>query len=109
MASILVLQQLPRNHQAAGFFLVSRSTQQIGFDLGHRAPYHTWRAIMANMDMIPLKPERKAQLEEYAKRRGQDPASALDDALATYLEWERQDFAETVDGIRHGYEDVRAG
>ena len=24
------------------------------------------------MDMIPLKPERKAQLEEYAKRRGQD-------------------------------------
>ena len=23
------------------------------------------------MDMIPLKPERKAQLEEYAKRRGQ--------------------------------------
>jgi hypothetical protein len=37
------------------------------------------------MDMIPLKPERKAQLEEYAKRRGQDPAAALDDALATYL------------------------
>jgi hypothetical protein len=27
---------------------------------------------MANMDMIPLKPERKAQLEEYAKRRGQN-------------------------------------
>jgi hypothetical protein len=27
------------------------------------------------MDMIPLKPERKAQLEEYAKRRGQDPAN----------------------------------
>ncbi len=61
------------------------------------------------MDMIPLKPERKAQLEEYAKRRGQDPATALDDALATYLEWERQDFTETVEGIRHGYEDVRAG
>jgi predicted transcriptional regulator len=64
---------------------------------------------MANMDMIPLKPERKAQLEEYAKRRGQDPAAALDDALATYLEWERQDFAEAVEGIRHGFEDVRAG
>ena len=61
------------------------------------------------MDMIPLKPERKAQLEEYAKRRGQDPAAALDDALATYLEWERQDFAEAVEGIRHGHEDVRAG
>ena len=24
-------------------------------------------------------------------------------------EWERQDFAEAVEGIRHGYEDVRAG
>jgi predicted transcriptional regulator len=64
---------------------------------------------MANMDMIPLKPERKAQLEEYAKRRGQDPAAALDDALATYLEWERQDFAEAADGVRRGYEDVKAG
>ena len=61
------------------------------------------------MDMIPLKPERKAQLEEYAKRRGQDPATALDDALGTYLEWERQDFAEAVEGIRHGYDDVKAG
>ncbi|MFY9661852.1 MAG: hypothetical protein WAJ97_14600 [Terriglobales bacterium] len=61
------------------------------------------------MDMIPLKPERKAQLEEYAKRRGQDPAAALDDALAIYLEWERQDFVEAVEGIRRGYEDVKSG
>jgi predicted transcriptional regulator len=61
------------------------------------------------MDMLPLKPERKTQLEEYAKRRGQDPAAALDDALAAYLDWERQDFAEAVDGIREGYEDIRAG
>lgn len=67
------------------------------------------RVTTASMDMIPLKPERKAQLEEYAKRRGQDPAAALDDALATYLEWERQDFAEAADGIRRGLEDVRAG
>lgn len=61
------------------------------------------------MDMIPLKPERRAQLEEYAKRRGQDPAAALDDALAAYLEWERQDFAEAADGVRRGYEDLKAG
>jgi predicted transcriptional regulator len=61
------------------------------------------------MDMIPLKPERKAQLEEYAKRRGQDPATALDEALAAYLEWESQDFAEAVKGIRNGFEDLRAG
>ena len=61
------------------------------------------------MDMIPLKPERKAQLEEYARRRGQDPATALDDALAAYLEWERHDFTDAVQGIRQGLEDVRAG
>ncbi len=61
------------------------------------------------MDLVPLKPERKAQLEEYARRRGQDPAVALDEALATYLEWERQDFDEAVEGIRKGHEDVAAG
>ena len=61
------------------------------------------------MDMIPLKPERKVQLEEYAQRHGQDPAAALEDVLATYLERERQDFAEAVEGIRSGYEDVKAG
>ena len=59
--------------------------------------------------MMPLKPERKAQLEEYAKRRGQDPVVALDEALEAYLDWERQDFAETVEGIRDGYEDLKAG
>ena len=61
------------------------------------------------MDMIPLKPERRAQLEEYAQRHGQDPAAALDEALAAYLEWERQDFEEAVEGIRKGHEDVAAG
>jgi predicted transcriptional regulator len=61
------------------------------------------------MEMIPLKPERMAPLEEYAQRRGQDTATALDDALATYLEWEREDFEDAVDGIRKGYEDLRAG
>jgi len=60
------------------------------------------------MEMIPLKPERKAQLDEYAKRHCQDPAAALDDVLAAYLEWERQDFEEAVEGIRQGHEDVKA-
>jgi len=60
------------------------------------------------MDKIPLKPERKAQLEDYAKRRGQDPVAALDEALSTYLEWERQDFLEATEGIRRGYEDVKS-
>ena len=61
------------------------------------------------MEMMPLKPERKAQIEEYAKRRGLDPVTALDEALAAYLDWDRRDFAESVEGIRRGLEDVKAG
>ena len=61
------------------------------------------------VDMIPLRPEREAQLEEYAQRHGQDPAAALDEALPAYLERERQDFEEAVEGIRRGHEDVKAG
>jgi len=33
----------------------------------------------------------------------------LDGALAAYLEWERQDFGEAVEGIRQGHDDVKAG
>jgi predicted transcriptional regulator len=61
------------------------------------------------MEMMPVKPERKAQLEEYAQRHGQDTTAALDEVLATYLEWERQDYEESVQAIRRGYEDVKAG
>jgi hypothetical protein len=61
------------------------------------------------MDVIPIKPERKAQLEEYAQRRGQDVAAVLDEALATYPEWERQDYNETVDAVLEAYEDVKGG
>lgn len=61
------------------------------------------------METIPLKPERKAQLEEYAQRHHVDTATALDDVLAAALEWERQEYEETVEGIRKGYEDVKAG
>jgi predicted transcriptional regulator len=61
------------------------------------------------MGSILLKPERLAQLEEYAHRRGQDPEAALDDVLADYLEWERQDYREPVEGIRQGQADLQAG
>lgn len=59
--------------------------------------------------MMPLTPERKAQLDEYARRHGKDPAAALDEVLAEALEWERQDYEEAVEGIRRGYEDYKAG
>jgi predicted transcriptional regulator len=61
------------------------------------------------MDLMPLKPERKAQLEEYAKRHGRDPVAALDDALAAYLEEEQLEYNETVDAVRAAYEEVKAG
>jgi predicted transcriptional regulator len=59
------------------------------------------------METVTLKPERKAQLEEFARQRGKDPAEALDEALAAYSE--RRDFEEAVAGIQRGHEDVRAG
>jgi predicted transcriptional regulator len=61
------------------------------------------------MKTIPLKPERQAELEEFARRHGKTPADALDEALAAYLEWEQQDFEEAVRGIQQGYDDVKAG
>ena len=61
------------------------------------------------VDTVPLKPERLAQLEEYARRRGKSTADALDDLLADYLEWERQDYQQAVDAVREGQEDVKAG
>jgi predicted transcriptional regulator len=61
------------------------------------------------MEMVPLKPERKAQLDEYARRHGQAPPDALDDVLADHLEWDDRDYRETVEAIRRGYAHYKAG
>jgi hypothetical protein len=61
------------------------------------------------MEMIPIRPERKAQLDDYARRRGQDPADALDELLGDYLESDQQEYDETVAAVRAAYEDVKAG
>jgi predicted transcriptional regulator len=61
------------------------------------------------MEMMPVKPERKAQLEEYARRRGQDAATALDEVLADFLEQEQLEFQQSVEAIQRGYNDVLAG
>jgi predicted transcriptional regulator len=61
------------------------------------------------MDTLPVKSERLAQLEEFARRRGKSTADALDDVLAEYLEWEREDYQEAVQAIHQGLEDVKAG
>lgn len=61
------------------------------------------------MQTLPIKSERLVELEEFARRRGKSTADALDDALAEYLEWERQDYQEALGAIRQGLEDVKAG
>jgi predicted transcriptional regulator len=61
------------------------------------------------METISITAERKAQLEEYARRNGQDPATALDAALAEYLSWERLDYQESVAAIQDGFDDLRSG
>ena len=61
------------------------------------------------MEMMPVRPERKAQLEEYARRRGQDAATALDEVLADFFSGEEEDYREPVEAIRRGNEDVLAG
>jgi predicted transcriptional regulator len=58
---------------------------------------------------VHLSPQRQAQLNDYAQRHGQDPATALDEVLADALEWGRQDYQEAVEGIRQGYADFKAG
>jgi len=42
------------------------------------------------MELVPLTSERKAQLDDYAMRHGQEPAAALDDVLAEALARERR-------------------
>lgn len=61
------------------------------------------------MEMVPLKPERNAELDEYARRHGQDTLTALDHVLADALAWERQDYEEAVEGIRRGHNDYKEG
>jgi predicted transcriptional regulator len=57
---------------------------------------------------LPVSAERLAQLEDFARRRGKGTAEALDEALAEYLDWERQDYAEAVEGVREGLADMSA-
>ncbi|MGH9408966.1 MAG: hypothetical protein ACRD1V_05890 [Vicinamibacterales bacterium] len=64
---------------------------------------------LRDMQTLPIKSERLAQLEEFARRRGKTPADALDDALAEYLGWERQDYQDAVQGVQQGIEDASAG
>jgi hypothetical protein len=66
------------------------------------------KLYLRTMQTLPIKSERLAELEEFARRRGKSTADALDDVLAEYLEWERQDYREAFGAVRQGLEDVKA-
>lgn len=61
------------------------------------------------MEAFELSPRRREQLETYARRHGQEPAAALDNALATFFESEERIFEESVKAIEAGLEDIQAG
>lgn len=58
---------------------------------------------------LQLSPKRQAQLNEYARRYGQEPGAGLDEIVAEALDWERLDREEAVEGIRREYSDFKAG
>jgi hypothetical protein len=59
--------------------------------------------------VITLKSERRAELDDYVRRHGQDPETALDEVLADYFASEREDFEESVEAIRRADEDIKVG
>jgi len=61
------------------------------------------------METVTLKPERKAQLEEFARQRGKDPAEALDEALAAFFDSELRDFEQAVAVIQRGHDGCARG
>jgi hypothetical protein len=56
-----------------------------------------------------IRPERKAELEKFAVEHGQTPADALDDAIASYLQWQTQTFEEDVAAAQEALDDLQAG
>jgi predicted transcriptional regulator len=61
------------------------------------------------MATLTITDEQMAQLSEFAQRRGQDTASALNQVLTEYLSWEQLDHQEAIEGIREGHADLKAG
>jgi thioredoxin-like negative regulator of GroEL len=61
------------------------------------------------MEMLPVTPERKAQLEEYAQLHEQTPAEALDDLLSAHLAWEEEEHEDTVQALLEAEADIAAG
>ncbi len=58
---------------------------------------------------ITLAPDEEAKLHQKAAREGLDAEAAAHNALMEALEWEAQDRAEAVEGIKRGLTDFAQG
>ena len=58
---------------------------------------------------ITITADTEAKLREKAVREGQDPNTLADILLNMALEWEAQDRAEAVEGIKRGLQDFEQG
>jgi hypothetical protein len=58
---------------------------------------------------ISLSPSRQAELEHFAQQHGQTVTDALDDAVATYLEFQGQHCEEDVAAVEAVTVDFHAG
>jgi predicted transcriptional regulator len=58
---------------------------------------------------IMLTPETEARLREKAEREGQDIHAVADALIAAALEWEAQERAEAIEGIRRGEQAAAEG
>jgi predicted transcriptional regulator len=58
---------------------------------------------------IELPPEAERRLREKADRQGEPVETVAAATLAEALEWEAQETAEAVEGIRRGLDDFEAG
>ncbi len=60
------------------------------------------------MEMMPVSSERKAQLEKYAHRHGQEPVAPLDELLANYS-MGAPGLQRNREAALAAYEEVKAG
>src|SRR5437764_7804939 len=68
-----------------------------------RAGYQMLQSRAGGGEMtITLTPETEARLREKAEREGQDIDTVADALIAAALEWEAQERAEAIEGVRRG-------
>jgi hypothetical protein len=60
------------------------------------------------METLLVNPIGWCSWRSLTHRCGKNPVDALDDVVADHLALEHQDYEEVVEGLRQGYQDVKA-